>query len=115
MLLPKIQTTRCTRASAEESGSNSTGSTTVTTAEREPDVFAKNGAREAYEDPFSLAQIMGSYVQVGVWIVVLSYAAYTGFQKVRASRSPCRCSAVTVSDLLRARHAQELIGIAMHT
>ena len=35
--------------------------------------------------PFSAGQIFGSYLQLGVWITVLSGAAFVGFQKVRAS------------------------------
>lgn len=42
---------------------------------------------EGWQQPFSPAQIFGSYLQVGVWVVVLSVAGFTGFQKVRECRS----------------------------
>lgn len=52
---------------------------------------------DAWKEPMSKGQFFGSYLQLGVWIVVLSTAAYTGFQKVRATavmlmRSTVECS-----------------------
>ena len=38
---------------------------------------------DAWKEPLSKGQFFGSYLQLGVWIVVLSTAAFTGFQKVR--------------------------------
>lgn len=37
---------------------------------------------ETWKEPFSAAQFFGSYLQLGVWVVVLSVAGYSGFQQV---------------------------------
>lgn len=42
-------------------------------------------ADEEWKKPFSLGQIFGSYLQVGVWVVVLSAAGYSGFQQAQTS------------------------------
>jgi hypothetical protein len=38
---------------------------------------------ESWKKPLSAAQIFGSYLQVGLWVVVLSVAGFSGFQQVR--------------------------------
>jgi hypothetical protein len=43
---------------------------------------ADKKADEAWKDPLSAGQILGSYMLLGLWIIVLSGAAFVGFQKV---------------------------------
>ena len=69
------------RASSPEKSNASTEASSSTPADT-PAETSTDSADESWKKPLSPAQIFGTYLQLAVWVVVLSAAGFTGLQKV---------------------------------
>ena len=75
------QSVQALKASSPEKSNASTEASSSTPADT-PGETGTETSDETWKKPFSVAQIFGTYLQLAVWVVVLSVAGYTGIQKV---------------------------------
>ena len=89
---------RCRVHAPRAESSSSEGNTQAEVQQASNASTQFDSEEQSWSKPFTAGQIFGSYLQVGVWVTVLSIAAYTGFQKVRsACLGGCCASSVSSS------------------